>query len=128
MAEHQVSRPCPKCAGFMELVTVAGVEVDRCRMCRGIWFDADEVMKLRAQPGAESVDDGSPFIGCLKDAKSDIDCPICKVRMVPFKPPRMQREFTLELCTQCKGMFFDAGEFHDFVLDQSFWEALKQGD
>ena len=116
---------CPKCAGKMETVTLGAVEVDRCNMCRGIWFDAAECMELKALPDCEPVDAGSPFIGALKDGTQNIDCPVCKVRMVSFDPPNKQREFKLERCPQCKGMFFDAGEFTDFSLDKSFWESLK---
>jgi len=125
MSDQAGTMPCPKCAGRMQAVTVGGVEVDRCHMCRGIWFDAKEFMELKAVRGAESVDDGSPFIGSLKDGVTNIDCPVCKVPMIPFRPPNAVREFTLERCPQCQGMFFDAGEFTDFTLDASFWNELK---
>ena len=116
---------CPKCAGMMEQVVLGGVSVERCRLCRGIWFDADEFAKLRELEGSESVDDGSPFIGNLKDGVRNVVCPVCKLPMVSFEPPGTRRKFTLERCPSCKGMFFDAGEYSDFVLDESFWEEVR---
>ena len=49
---------CPKCAHDMERVTFNGVEVDRCKLCKGIWFDATEHETLRQMEGAEAIDVG----------------------------------------------------------------------
>ena len=115
---------CPKCPGKMSKVTLGGVEVDRCELCRGIWFDADEFARLREIADSHTIDDGSPIIGSLKDARRNAGCPICKVPMVSFDAPDIKRGFKLERCPRCKGMFFDAGEYRDFVLDQSFWDSI----
>jgi Zn-finger nucleic acid-binding protein len=37
---------CPRCSGEMEITTMAGVELDVCSDCRGIWFDAEDLRRV----------------------------------------------------------------------------------
>ena len=37
---------CPKCKTGMELIEFEGVEVDRCKNCKGTFFDAGEFTDL----------------------------------------------------------------------------------
>ena len=37
----------PKCQYDMEAIEYEGIEVDRCKICQGIWFDAGESDWLR---------------------------------------------------------------------------------
>lgn len=30
---------CPKCSGAMEIVRYQDIEIDRCKNCKGIWFN-----------------------------------------------------------------------------------------
>lgn len=109
----------------MKPVQFDDVTVDRCDLCRGIWFDADEADRLAAKGGGEVVDDGSSFVGEMKNACNDVACPRCKLPMVSFTPdPKLA--FHVERCTCCKGVFFDAGEFKQVVLDREFWEKLAR--
>ncbi|MBI3926615.1 MAG: zf-TFIIB domain-containing protein [Armatimonadetes bacterium] len=39
-------RTCPRCHQVMELAGAAGVELDLCRRCSGIWFDHGELSHL----------------------------------------------------------------------------------
>lgn len=41
-AAHQAIR-CPRCSSDTDLVTLATVELDLCRACRGLWFDSAEL-------------------------------------------------------------------------------------
>ena len=128
MDEEMKGLDCPKCAGTMEEIRIGNVEVDRCVLCRGIWFDANECAKLKAIPSGNSVDDGSSFIGSMKDSKQGVDCPICHVRMVTIEAPSSVRDgLLLERCPKCNGMFFDAGEFRDFSLDEEAISAMQGG-
>ena len=51
---------CPKCAHDMEKMTYKDIEVDRCTLCKGLWFDALEHEALRDTPGSEAIDSGDP--------------------------------------------------------------------
>src|SRR5262245_41438589 len=100
---------CPKCLSSMEPVAIEGFEVDRCTNCRGMWFDLREDEHLRAIPGAERIDDGSPEVGRKYNRVRDYDCPRCRtplIKMVDADKTRLQ----YESCKVCHGLFFDAGE------------------
>lgn len=105
---------CPKCAGSLEQVVYAGIEVDRCLYCQGIWFDSLEAEKLKAVKGSEHLDIGNPETGSQLDKTiHDVDCPRCNARM-----NRMvdidQHCIWYEKCPLCQGVWFDAGEFKRF--------------
>ncbi len=40
---------CPKCGHDLHTETYQGIEVDKCQVCQGIWFDAGEVNSLLKQ-------------------------------------------------------------------------------
>lgn len=48
---------CPACAGDMQVGTVyeGKIELDRCKSCGGVWFDAGEVDALRRIAGVERI-------------------------------------------------------------------------
>lgn len=106
---------CPKCGAYMEQIDLAGVAIDRCTNCAGLWFDYLEAEALRAVPGANDIIDvGDRQVGLMLDAVEHIRCPRCQTameRMVFDQQPTLR----FECCPQCYGIFFDAGEFHDFT-------------
>ena len=111
---------CPKCGAEMQKVTHQAIEVDRCTNCKGIWFDMLEHEHLKAAEGSEAIDTGDAKVGKEYDKVADIDCPVCKTRMIRMVDLN-QPHIWYEGCTVCYGLFFDAGEFRDYkeetVLD-----------
>lgn len=104
---------CPKCGHQMEPVVYEEIEVDRCTLCKGLWFDLMEHQRLKAVRGAESIDVGDPDVGALFNRDDRISCPRCAgpmIRMVDAEQPHIW----YESCGACHGVFFDAGEFRDF--------------
>jgi uncharacterized protein len=96
----------------MVKVNFAGVEVDRCTGCQGIFFDALEKDQLLKMKGAEAIDIGAAKVGKEFNKVDRIDCPRCggrMIRMVDLDQPHIW----FENCSVCGGSFFDAGEFHD---------------
>jgi Zn-finger nucleic acid-binding protein len=116
---------CPKCRSEMAGVMVAGIEVDRCTGCAGLWFDLLEHEDLKRQAGAGALDSGDPLTGQRYDQVGLIRCPVDgapMVRMVDKGQPRLW----LESCPMCYGMFFDAGEFHEFAEENVRDMILRQ--
>ena len=111
---------CPKCGDDFEVVKYAGIKVDRCVGCRGIWFDMLEHEHLKIIKGSESIDIGDAAVGRKYNEMNRVDCPVCHTRMIPMVD-REQPHIWYEACTVCYGVFFDAGEFSDYkektVLD-----------
>jgi PAT family beta-lactamase induction signal transducer AmpG len=103
---------CPKCRSDMEQIDYAGIEIDRCTTCKGIWFDAGEVDLLRNEKAAATIDIGDAREGREKNIIDHYRCPRCSGTMVRMVDPR-QHHIWYETCGFCNGSFFDAGEFVD---------------
>jgi uncharacterized protein len=103
----------------MEVIDYQGIEIDRCTDCFGMWFDHLEKEDLKTLEGADSIDIGDEFVGARYNEILDVPCPKCKVKMThvlhtePF-------EIKFESCPQCRGAFFDAGEFRDYMEEEIF--------
>ena len=46
----------------LEAIVFDGIEVDRCKTCQGIWFDAGERDWLRDYAAAAAIDTGDPSV------------------------------------------------------------------
>lgn len=46
---------CPKCGADLVTENQHGIQLDRCRECQGIWFDAAETEELLKQEGTGVV-------------------------------------------------------------------------
>jgi Zn-finger nucleic acid-binding protein len=110
---------CPKCLGNMETLNFNDVEVDRCTACYGLFFDHLEKETLKEMAGSEVLDIGDEFLGATYNEILDAPCPRCRTRMnhvlhtEPF-------EIKFESCPNCKGTYFDAGEFKDYLEDEIY--------
>ena len=114
---------CPKCLAEMETTHFSDIEVDRCTRCYGLFFDHLERETLKLMEGAEILDIGDEFVGAKFNEILDVSCPRCATKMDhilhtdPF-------EIKFECCPECKGTYFDAGEFRDY-LDDEIYEQFQ---
>lgn len=118
---------CPKCDSDMERVVFHNIEVDRCTLCRGLWFDMLEKEDLVAIEGSETIDIGNAASGQRYDRLHHSKCPVCGVVMLPMID-KDQHHIHYESCPTCYGTFFDAGEFRDlkeFSVVERFTEMLR---
>src|SRR2546422_6084690 len=74
--------------------------IDVCPTCGGAWFDRGEVSKVAGDREIERK------IVEYAGGASDLRCPRCERQMVR----RPVGDVTLDVCPQCKGVWFDAGE------------------
>ncbi len=110
---------CPKCLADMEVVMYHDVEVDRCTKCYGLFFDHLEKEMLKGKDGAEEIDIGDEFVGAKFNEILDVACPKCREKMQPIVHTH-PFEIKFERCPGCKGIYFDAGEFRDYLDDQIY--------
>ena len=112
--EPSTTLRCPKCGSEMVRVSFRGVEIDRCTNCGGLWFDVLEHEELRKLEGSESLDTGNAAVSrALHQRQSAYPCPRCGTpltRIADLHQPHIH----LEKCSRDYGVFFDAGEFHDW--------------
>lgn len=113
---------CPKCEATLEAVTFNGIEVDRCSGCQGIWFDHHEEEQLKKLRGAATaLDTGDKNVGAQYNQMQNTSCPRCQTTLHHvFHHGAVEIHF--ERCNECKGSFFDAGEFSAYVTDEVFDE------
>lgn len=113
---------CPKCGGVMQAVPTKLGECDRCKDCGGLWFDYHEDVEML--PLSRDIDTGDEYIGIENDMKTAILCPKCThVPMLRETDPQ-QPHIWFEACPQCKGRYFDAGEFTD-LSEYSFSDWIE---
>ncbi len=105
---------CPKCKSNMKVIKIRGYEIDRCQNCKGIWFDHMECDELSLLDNPEFVDVGDSRVGQRFNKIDKIECPTCKTPLGRLSPED-QPEIIYEACSTCKGIFFDAGEYRDFL-------------
>lgn len=105
---------CPKCRELMETVEFgADIRVARCTGCGGLFCKSATLQKLRDEWISDAVlDKGSAALGARNNAMLDIDCPECGTRMGRIKDHE-QSHITLDSCSNCSGVFLDAGELTD---------------
>ncbi|MDX2412690.1 MAG: MFS transporter, partial [Woeseiaceae bacterium] len=103
---------CPKCRADMEQIDFEGTEIDRCKICKGIWFDAGEIELMRDNRAAVAIDTGDASVGKQSNAIDRYPCPRCSGSMVRVVDPQ-QRHIWYETCGSCGGSFLDAGELID---------------
>ena len=104
---------CPKCENQMKKVEFARVEVDRCAVCGGLWFDATELSRLRVATGSEVIDAGGLKTGHAAERPArTMECPKDSATLVSRRDED-QEHIEYEQCPECRGVFFDAGEFKD---------------
>jgi len=113
---------CPKCDSDFEQIQHDGVEIDRCKGCKGLWFDTFENEELRDLGGSEAIDSGNTS-GDKGHTSGAAPCPRCSVNMINMVVAG-QPHIAYESCGVCHGVFFDAGEFRDF-REETFGEKLR---
>ena len=110
---------CPKCDADMEDVEIYEVVIQRCTSCAGLFFDRTKHEYLKSLEDVEDIDTGDPEMGRVFNKKGDIFCPECAspmIKMVVSDQPHIW----YESCGKCFAVFFDAGEFTDYVEKDMF--------
>lgn len=98
---------CARCSGGLEQLQVAGITIERCETCRGLFFDSGELSRVLTDGeggGLEAEASGEPV---AKAAPAT--CPRCQIEMDRI-PARGEGQFTYDVCSACNGLWLDADE------------------
>jgi Zn-finger nucleic acid-binding protein len=110
------NRCCVKCDSILDRGTYAGVEVDLCPRCGGLWLDKGEIERIGQATSAQLEELKRLLLGDPKNrpAASDLTtaCPACtgtlkEVVLGPIK---------VDFCVRCHGVWLDRGELDAGVL------------
>jgi Zn-finger nucleic acid-binding protein len=95
----------------MRLETRAGVTVDRCARCDGLWFDARELDQCLA--GLYPVDASPPEARIPRRGVSTRRCPRCERALETAGWTGL----VLDRCGECRGLFVEAREIAQMERD-----------
>jgi uncharacterized protein len=114
MSEPSPTRRCPACQHPLSAVRLAGIEVDGCDHCGGVWFDRGEIQQLGSWPAAlEAI--GQHFSGrTVPQTPAERCCPDCQRELEPFQFESL-RGIELDRCPGCAGVWLDAGEAQEIA-------------
>lgn len=117
----------------------AGVEVDRCADCGGVWLDAGELE--RAQETIEKEHDAGELSRiesvaaawelARQRSRGQISCPKCG-RGLEAREYAYCSRILVDRCPGCRGVWLDAGELEalerffeqERALEPGFWASL----
>ncbi len=121
---------CPKCTTEMNELAGLAFAAHRCNGCGGVWLgDADIDVRQHA-PAIDQIDTTPPDRDSQMNERRDINCPACNTRLLKMLD-RNQLNIEYELCPDCRGAFYDAGELKDlseFTLRErlaGLWDTLQ---
>ncbi|MCS7065445.1 MAG: zf-TFIIB domain-containing protein [Fimbriimonadales bacterium] len=104
-------RLCPTCQVPLVPQSHLGITIDVCPTCAGIWFDADELGRLReidpaALPRLDQL--YQPAVERYEGAGERF-CPACRAPMYRYNY-LYTSNITLDSCDACGGVWVDHGE------------------
>lgn len=108
---------CPVCHSDMIVVEHNRIELDYCRQCHGVWFDAGELELLLESLDLESLQVILDDVLELPEAQSGEKkrrCPICGRKM---KKANIGQEplILIDVCSRGDGLWLDGGELHQLI-------------
>jgi Zn-finger nucleic acid-binding protein len=111
---------CPRCGNDLQPEKMSDVTVDRCRGCRGLWFDGDEVehaidatTKGVSTPEASSMRSGLPQTPTqVEDDVRYLACVRCR-ELMARRQAAPRAGVVIDVCRN-HGVWFDANEFEQF--------------
>lgn len=110
---------CPKCDVALILLEFAGVEVDYCPRCEGLWFDSGEIEHLLERTSGAAHDLIRDFIvhgGTTETGRQAYLCPRCDRAMCEISQPDVDgTELLIDRCPRGDGLWFDKGELFSLL-------------
>ena len=117
---------CPKCKANMKELNSTNFSAMRCERCDGIWLSYDLENIKEKLTEISLIDTGNPSQGSVYNNIQNIYCPnsSCNELMTNLAFDHEKAVIDFEACPSCKGVFFDAGELHQYT-DDEFIEHVK---
>lgn len=105
---------CPVCKNAMITLELAGVEIDYCPDCGGIWLDAGELELLLGEQGKAKrlLDSFKVDRNCAEKPRK---CPICDKKMQKIVAGLSEPRLLIDKCRRGDGLWFDKGELQGIV-------------
>lgn len=109
---------CPKCNSKLIQTETAGVKIDHCDSCGGIWFDKDELKLVRDErdknlswldfdlwSDKDKLSVSGKSVNCPRDGK-----PLFKIKCE-------NTAVLVDVCLECRGIWLDKNELDKIILE-----------
>jgi Zn-finger nucleic acid-binding protein len=109
---------CPRCRTALAARSIEGIEIDECRACQGIWFDADELRRVKdvTDPDLKWMDvDLWQHPDRFGASDTQTVCPKCAAPLATVGYEGTDVE--IDLCPACRGIWLDSGELEKIIDD-----------
>ena len=119
-------RICPRDGSELVDIEVAGMHLDRCPRCHGIWCDTGELEQLR-EVSADQIEGQLPVLPASArephPLKGYMRCPCCDDGRLQGVTITLSNRVRVDRCDQCLGVWLDKSE-----LDAVLAEAHRLSD
>jgi uncharacterized protein len=96
---------CPRCSTELEPYASEGIQLDRCRLCFGTWFDRGELAKFNHFDSDFPLAPGRAIQG----QPAHIRCPRCRGALIET-PYDAGLSVIIERCADCEGVWLDGDD------------------
>lgn len=122
---------CPRDGTSLQEVSVAGIQLDKCHVCDGIWCDPGELERLRQLelPSIEKeleVRYGNPHVAA-GEVSGYMRCPRCADGRLQGVTVTYTRHVRVDRCETCLGFWLDRKELDLVVAERSRIRVEPQG-
>ena len=107
---------CPKCNCKMEVKNIRNVEIDLCSECSGVWFDQDELRKVKdkTEPDLNWMDfEIWKHEDQFRFSQKPIKCPKCQIDMVVIT--YKDTDVEIDYCAKCQGTWLEESELSNII-------------
>jgi Zn-finger nucleic acid-binding protein len=120
---------CPRDGTELQKVELAGVELDKCHQCDGLWFDPGELEQLRDAQLSEAEEQIEREYGNPEVTRGEVDgymrCPRCddgRLQQITYTYTNRVR---IDRCENCLGFWLDDKEL-DAIIGKKWQSQDKQ--
>ncbi len=107
----------------------AGIEVDKCPACGGIWLDEQELQRIEDSTENDYQDEigklpdlaGQAYAMAFARSKPPVNCPRCD-REMERREHGSCSQVMIDICPSCRGVWLDQGEIE---LLEIFFERAQ---
>ncbi len=118
--KSETTRFCPVCGEKLKTYHYLGTDIDGCPYCKGIWFDKNELRKVKDKFESESwktlrwLDNEIDSLKSTNAIISNRDCPACeKVKLL--STTFGGSGIVIDWCPECHGTWLDENEFLEII-------------
>ena len=120
---------CPRCKNSLKTIEYEGIRIETCTKCEGEWLDADELGHItKAREVRFDVNERRALAAAtritgvvLEDVDDDLACPKCSGQTDPINYGG-DTGIIIDRCTDCHGIWLDAGEIEKIQMLIEGWE------